>query len=727
MEENNNLFIYIKNQKWDLFEKNLNPTLDLNIKDEHSNYLIQYIILYNNVNVLKKLLEYDIKLDWLDNEGRSILYLPIKYGYIDIIKLLLEVNDQQVGLSILNIKDAYNNFPIHYTLFFKNLEIFNLLISKTNFYIFDKNKNSLLHLITKNKNIDFIKKLLVKDSIKDKFNINLTNNNNETALHIASIYDLNNFIELFVDLKCDINIREKAGGLTPIMLCILNGNNPGFDIFTKRKDDLDLNIQDYEGNAALHLAIIDNNYEVIAKIINLDMISSEKKVLNLNICNLDGNTPLHIILSKIFYDNINISNYNIEYFLTNTNLNIQNNDGETCWHYIIVTKLYRTYIDILSTKKNNLFILDKKNKTPYEILTSKNKTEDIEIVLQILVSSYLNLLKNKDSEIWTIDWEKICAKQDANQDKCYKQIKKHIVDNKASIPIKKKYYCLNIDDPKKNITTTFTGIILDIITCYIVLQKKYVNLLTSITPDFIINQNVEQYYKKLGITKELSGDYLNFELFWIFQRELWPTNIENTLNIFIKSDKNLFAIPIGIDLENGSHANVIIIDKEFKTIERFEPNGAVEPIGFNYNTNLLDFKIKLFLEKFFPDYEYLEPSHFLPNIGFQSLEMIENKKMKKIGDPGGFCVGWCLWYLEQRIKFNVHPKFLALKLIIKIKSKNISFKNLIRSYVNELLSQGRDPILEELNIDINDIINENIDETQMKNLEKLITAEISKL
>ena len=71
-------------------------------------------------------------------------------------------------------------------------------------------------------------------------NINLTNNNNETALHIASIYDLNNFIELLVDLKCEINIREKSGGLTPIMLCILNGNNAGFDILIKRKNEINL-------------------------------------------------------------------------------------------------------------------------------------------------------------------------------------------------------------------------------------------------------------------------------------------------------------------------------------------------------------------------------------------------------------------------------------------------------------------------------------------------------
>jgi hypothetical protein len=107
--------------------------------------------------------------------------------------------------------------------------------------------------------------------------------------------------------------------------------------------------------------------------------------------------------------------------------------------------------------------------------------------------------------------------------------------------------------------------------------------------------------------------------------------------------------------------------------------------------------------------------------------MVENKKMKKIGDPGGFCVGWCLWYLEQRLKYLVHPKTLVIKLIVNIKSKNISFKNLIRSYVNSLLDEFRDKILNELDIDINDIINENITETKSKELEKVLTAQIASL
>lgn len=718
MDEINKLFEYVKKQKWDDFAKSLNENIDFNIKDQHSNYLIQYIILYNNVQMLDILLKYNVTLDWIDNEGRSILYLPIKYGYIEIIKLLLKYDEDKIGVSIANIKDAYGNFPLHYALFFKNLEIFTILSQKNSLFIFDRNKNSIIHLITKNKDINFL-----KIPLDSSFSINLTNGVNETPLHIASVYDLNIFIKKFIDLGCDVNIKEKTGGLTPLMICTLNNNNQAIDYILENAIRPDLNLQDYEGNTVLHLAIIDNNFETINKIIKQDLS------LNLNICNLEGNTPLHIVLAKIFYDQVNPSNYPIDVLIRATNLNIQNNDGQTCWHFIIGTKLFvsDTHASGLKLKKNNLFILDKKNKTPYDIALAKCTKGEQEQLMEIIVSSYLNNLKSTSSDLWTIDWEKVCSKPDSNKDKCIAQIKKHINENKVSIPLKKKNYCIDIENPKFNTTTTFTGIILDIITCYIVLVKKHSNLETSITTDFIENQNVSSYYKKIGIVKELAGDYLNFELFWIFHKDIWPTNIEKTIYQFIKSDKKMFALPIGIDLENGSHANVIIIDKELKLIERFEPSGSDEPIGFNYNKNLLDFKIKTYFEKFFPDYKYLEPKDYLPLIGFQTLEMVENKKMKRIGDPGGFCVGWCLWYLEQRLKYLVHPKILVKKLIINIKSKNISFKNLIRSYVNSLLYDFRDKILNEINIDINDIINENISETKSKELEKVLGAQISSL
>lgn len=702
MQDNQELFLYIKKQEWDSFEKKININIDFNIKDELNNYLIHYIILYNNLKILTKILTFDIKLDWLDNEGRSILYIPIKFNYIDIIKILLEYETNKIGLSIMNIKDVQNFFPLHYALFFKNLEIFNILIPLSNLYIFDKNKNSLIHMIVKTKNINFLTNILLQFN-----NFNITNDNNETALHIACVYDLNNFIEIFINLQVDINIKEKLGGLTPAMICIYNGNNIGFNLILQSK--ININDQNFDGNSYLHIAIIENNFDIINKIIT----SNYDIPLSLDVFNIDGNLPLHIILYKILSNEINQENYNLEYFIQNTNLNIQNNECQTCWHFLVLTNLFKKYINILINKKNNIFLVDNNNQSPYDLVKIQDKNE----LINIIVQSYLNYLKKYQN--WVSEWDIICSRPDTDDKLCFKQIKEYILENKISLPLKKKYICIDIDQQLTTNTSTFTGINLDLITCYIELIRRNKNLITSITSNFVGNNEVESYYKKLGIIKELSGDYLNYQIYWIFQKMIIPSNLDQVIKNYIKSNKQIMAIPIAIDLENGSHSNVIIIDKHFKTIERFEPHGAEEPRDFNYNKIFLDFMIKTYLEKYFPDYKYLEPKDFLPIISFQSLEVAESKLTKKIGDPKGFCAGWCLWYLEQRLKYLVDPLKLARKLIIKIKSKNISFKNLIRSYIDGLL-KFRNEILDKLNIDINNIINENIKQDQSLQIEKNI-------
>ena len=76
--------------------------------------------------------------------------------------------------------------------------------------------------------------------------------------------------------------------------------------------------------------------------------------------------------------------------------------------------------------------------------------------------------------------------------------------------------------------------------------------------------------------------------------------------------------------------------------------------------------------------------------------------------------------------YFIAPTKIAYKLIIKIKSKNISFTNLIRNYINKLISP-RDNILNSINVDINDILNHNITEPQIKKLHNIILGEIKQL
>ena len=73
---------------------------DFDFKDSSHNYFIQYIINYNQHEILqlifdtKKHFEINIRLDVLDIDGRSILYNCIKYNYTNLSTLnLLIINN----------------------------------------------------------------------------------------------------------------------------------------------------------------------------------------------------------------------------------------------------------------------------------------------------------------------------------------------------------------------------------------------------------------------------------------------------------------------------------------------------------------------------------------------------------------------------------------------------------------------------------------------------------
>ena len=83
------LFKYLKESKWDKFKNYIDENVDedYNIYDNNYNYLLHYIINYNKYDLLNFFLEKieTIKLDILDTDERTILYVPIKYNYMNFI------------------------------------------------------------------------------------------------------------------------------------------------------------------------------------------------------------------------------------------------------------------------------------------------------------------------------------------------------------------------------------------------------------------------------------------------------------------------------------------------------------------------------------------------------------------------------------------------------------------------------------------------------------------
>ena len=136
--------------------------------------------------------------------------------------------------------------------------------------------------------------------------------------------------------------------------------------------------------------------------------------------------------------------------------------------------------------------------------------------------------------------------------------------------------------------------------------------------------------------------------------------------------------------------------------------------------DLLDSILINKFSNFSKDFKYLKPSNYLPQIGFQMIENLENETCKEIGDPNGFCTVWCIWYCYQKsLNLEIESDELVDQLINNIKLEGKSFKNLIRNF-SKNISKLRDEYLDMVDLNINRWILSSFEEDKLYKLEKNI-------
>ena len=697
----NELFNLIKSHKYDDFMNliNNNKDINLNIKDESNIYLIQYAILYNNITIVEFLLKKNININIFDENGRILLYIPIKHNYIDIIKIMLIYNEINIGISILDIIDKYKNCVLHYAIIFNNLEIVKLLL-EYNFYIniCDNNDNNSLHLSIKQKNYEICKLLINKN-----ININQLNNNGETPLYMAINIGFFQIVDLLIDNNSIIDNKEYTKQMTPFLISGFNGY---IDICDKLyKKGIDVNEQDIIGNTVLHYAI---------KHKDINLYKNFYKFIDINLINIDGDDILHYLLKNIF-ENFEI--YDIEYLLLNGNVNSQDINGNTSLFKLIELDIWEKYYTILERKKLKIFLKNHNDISIFDYIKNKYNFNKF---MELISNSYYFLIEQNKLNIFKNEWNELC--NNTTKKSCVCTIKKYIIEHKKSYPQENRSYNINLLSNNINFIT-FTGITLDIVCGLIYILKKYDNVKTSLTKNFIFNDELYNYYVNNGIVKNYDYDFLNFEILWIFQKIFFPTTMKDIINDFLNNDKYQFLfIPIGIELSNGSHSNILLYDKKTNDMERFEPNGKDNPVNFNYNPKLLDEILIKYFKQFIPHINYLNPSYYQEKIGPQMLDTIETRKNKYIGDPNGFCASWCLWYVDNRIfHYDIDRKFLIKKLINYSKINNITVRQLIRNY-SKNITDVRDSYLNKNKININDWLNDNYNKQTFDNIIKNIIS-----
>jgi hypothetical protein len=214
----------------------------------------------------------------------------------------------------------------------------------------------------------------------------------------------------------------------------------------------------------------------------------------------------------------------------------------------------------------------------------------------------------------------------------------------------------------------FTATILDVVIYFIYLSNKYKNLYIPKT-NSPITINVHINYCWII-------NYENNEI------DIHP-NLNTTINNTIKEKKYDYALLfLGQTLDNNlKHANIILYDFKNLTIERFEP----------YGNDGIENEIDNILEKeltWNTGMKYLRPCNYLPKPGYQLLSNENNIYNQKVGDFGGFCLGWCIWYVEHRIKNSkIDSITLNKKTLEKMLRLDDSLMEFIRNYSNKLFNE----------------------------------------
>ena len=686
------------------------------------NILVDKLILFRKTDVIKYLFNNQkLTLDNLTSEGNTILYNIIKFNYIDYLKLFLENDIQNIGRPLKNIVDKNGNLSNIYCLKFNNFEIFKFL-DENDFSPYKKNflGNNCFIL-----SIILHKYKFAKYLIKKYDDFDFANSNNENLLYLILKFDVLNdedydLIDLLLTKKINPNLAEFENGVTPLIQsvtakieCIEKLINYGADI----------NKSDNNGYTILHYAInIDIDIENKVKIINLLTNYSN---LNYNAQNINGETYLFLICQNNNLMNVLIEKNIFKKFLINTDLNLMNNEGVTVGLEFIKTKRWEEFLDILKKKDLNVFI---KNIYGYDIL---DITDNNEKLIEMIANRYLKQID--DSEIKFLDekWEKQCKNKEFNlllKNKKVKNIVKDVPPEKRCLKIiknkilKKEKY--KSEKNIKNVTVdsgifinfcSYIGLNIDTIFGLIYLNNNFNNVDILIEFPLTENRGLESYYEMMDIDYPYKLDFSNFEINWIPINIFYPTYLDSKIN---SSKKRFIIIPIAIELPNKAHANILIIDNQNKTIERFESSGANPPDGYYYNPDLLDKNLKSKFNRYFENYKYLRPQDFLPSIGLNKLGELDLVSCRRFGDPNGFCAVWCFWWAEQRLKYSyLDPKTLINELIKKIKLDRINAGNLIRNY-SQNITKLRDEILKKNNLDINDWYNSNYDEDILINIEQ---------
>ncbi|GIY83976.1 ANK_REP_REGION domain-containing protein [Caerostris darwini] len=237
-------------------------------------------------DVVSLLLEHEALVDYEDHNKRTALHRSAEGGHKNIAKILIEKGAE------IDKKDDAGSTPLHLAARRGHGDVVQLLIEKgADVHAEDSSKSTALHFAASMSHKDIVKLLLLKGAdilkadqfnitpiciiisngfrdilINEKVNINFTDVNGFTALHLGAFFGNLSFIEYCVQTNIsDINVKNNEGE-TPLHLA--SRHNFQHIVSFLIDEGAEIDAKDNNGHTALYFACINNYKDVVHILIN---------------------------------------------------------------------------------------------------------------------------------------------------------------------------------------------------------------------------------------------------------------------------------------------------------------------------------------------------------------------------------------------------------------------------------------------------------------------------
>ena len=228
-----------------------------------------------NRDAIQVLLDAGVDCDWPNGDSATPLLLAAEKGHFDIMAMLCEAG------AMPTVCDESDSTPLHKAAMNGHLEAVNLLIEKEGDVLANDYRSQVpLHLAAQNGKAEIVERLL--NQKKRSAQVKAINEEEETALHLASRNKHKKVLSILLDAGAELNAVSKNG--TALSWALSNGDSESARLLLEKGANVTVGKR---GQTGMHL---------VANCCELEMtklVFEKGGKIYLDTLDDEGNPPLH--------------------------------------------------------------------------------------------------------------------------------------------------------------------------------------------------------------------------------------------------------------------------------------------------------------------------------------------------------------------------------------------------------------------------------------------------